>query len=84
MTIQNTCFEIKNIKKSREVKETLSDLVERERVSKRVSAREYMHESHDDFDGDHDFDGDLDKRRSLIEFVFYISGCAMSWKVKVP
>jgi len=54
-------IEIKNIKKSREVKETLSDLVERERVSKRVSAREYMHECHDDFDGDQDLDGDLDQ-----------------------
>lgn len=44
---------IKNIKNSAKVKETLSDLVEKERVSKRVSAREYMAD-HDHCDG-HEF-----------------------------
>ncbi|MCR4960843.1 MAG: PH domain-containing protein [Lachnospiraceae bacterium] len=53
-------LEIKNVKKSKEVKEILSDLVEKERVSKRVSAREYMHEHGDDFDSDHDEDIDHD------------------------
>ena len=29
---------------------------------------------------DSDFAGDLDKRRSLVGYVFIIGGCAMSWK----
>lgn len=55
---------IKNIKKSKEVKELLSEMVEKERVSKRVSAREYMHDHCDDFDHDHDDHGfdDIDDR----------------------
>ena len=30
---------------------------------------------------DFDFSGDLNKRRSLIGYVFTIGGCAISWKV---
>lgn len=48
-------FEIKNIKSSRDVKELLSDAIEKERLAKRVVNREYMehddeHDDHDDFD----------------------------------
>lgn len=46
-------FEIKNVKKPREVKEMLSDLVEKQREAKRVVSREYM--SDDDMDDDDDF-----------------------------
>lgn len=51
-------FEIKNIKNSRNVKELLSDVIEKERMAKRVVNREYMehdddHDDHDDFDDDH-------------------------------
>ena len=35
-------FDIKRIKKSRDVKEMLSDMVEKERARKRVSGREFM------------------------------------------
>lgn len=35
-------FQIKNIKKSREVKELLSQSIEEERTKKRISGREYM------------------------------------------
>lgn len=38
-------FEIKNIKKSREVKEMLSQMVEAERDRKKVSSREFMNHS---------------------------------------
>lgn len=48
-------FEIKNIKNSRDVKELLSDAIDKERLAKRVVNREYMehddeHDDHDDFD----------------------------------
>lgn len=46
-------FEIKNIKKSREVKEMLSNMVEDERTKKKVSSREFMDHESDEFD-DHD------------------------------
>lgn len=46
------CFQMKNIKNSREVKEQLSQLVEEERQRKRITGREYM------VDHDHDFDED--------------------------
>lgn len=46
-------FEIKNIKKSREVKEMLSNMVEDERTKKKVSSREFMDHERDEFD-DHD------------------------------
>ena len=36
------CFELKNIKKSAEVKELISASVEEERLRNRVSSREYM------------------------------------------
>lgn len=41
-------FDIKNVKKSHDVKEMLSELVEKQRVEKRVSNRELM--GHDDLD----------------------------------
>ncbi len=49
-------FEIKNIKKSREVKEMLSNMVEDERTKKKVSSREFMDHESDEFDDydDHD------------------------------
>lgn len=49
-------FEIRNIKKSREVKEMLSNMVEDERTKKKVSSREFMDHERDDFDDydDHD------------------------------
>ena len=49
-------FEIKNIKKSREVKEMLSNMVENERTKKKVSSREFMDHERDEFDDydDHD------------------------------
>ena len=49
-------FEIKNIKKSREVKEMLSNMVEDERTKKKVSRREFMDHERDEFDDydDHD------------------------------
>lgn len=42
-------FDIKRIKRSKDVKELLSELIEAERDKKRVSAREFM-ESDEDFD----------------------------------
>ena len=49
-------FEIKNIKKSREVKEMLSNMVEDERTKKKVSSREFRDHERDEFDDydDHD------------------------------
>lgn len=43
-------LELKNIKNSKEVKEQLSDLIENERIKKKVSSREYMNDDdlHDD------------------------------------
>lgn len=57
-------LKIINIRKSKAVKEVLSELVEKERVSKRVSAREYMHDHCDDLDHDHGEPGydDIDDR----------------------
>lgn len=50
-------FEIKNIKKPYEVKELLSEMVEKQRMEKRVSNREFMgHDSHDEQD---DMDDEL-------------------------
>lgn len=47
------CFQMKNIKNPREVKEQLSQLVEEERQRKRITGREYMVDhDHDDFDED--------------------------------
>ncbi len=47
------CFQLKNIKNSREVKEQLSQLVEEERQRKRITGREYMVDhDHDEFDED--------------------------------
>lgn len=49
-------FEIKNIKKSRDVKEMLSNMVEEERNRKKVSSKEFMDHNRDDFDDDDDYD----------------------------
>ena len=49
-------LDIKWIKDSANVKELLSDLVEQERMEKRVSSREFFSDS----DGDADDDGELD------------------------
>lgn len=45
-------FDILNVKNPRDVKEQLSELVEQERMAKRVTNREFM--THDDMDDDHD------------------------------
>jgi uncharacterized membrane protein YdbT with pleckstrin-like domain len=50
-------FEIRNIKKPHEVKEMLSQLIEKERMEKRVSNREFMsHDTHDEMSDDYDDD----------------------------
>ena len=51
-------FKILNIKNSREVKELLSDAIEKERMAKRVISKEDF--SHDHDDGDGDVDDDMD------------------------
>lgn len=47
-------FEIINVKRSYEVKNLLSDLIEKERMAKRVSNREFISDMECDFDGDID------------------------------
>lgn len=47
-------FEIMNIKHSYDVKSLLSDLVEKERMAKRVTNREFMVDDECDFDSDAD------------------------------
>lgn len=47
-------FEIKNIKKSKEVKEKLSEMVEDERNRKKVTSREFIDHEDGDFDDGHD------------------------------
>lgn len=49
-------FEIRNIKKSREVKEMLSNMVEDERTKKKVSSREFMDHESDEFDDYNEYD----------------------------
>jgi len=53
-------FDIKNIKKPVEVKNMLSDLIEKCREAKRISGREFMSvdDVHDDMDMDMDMDGE--------------------------
>lgn len=53
-------FDIKRIKHPVEVKDALSDLIEEQRMKKRVYSRESMHESHDDDIDDNDDNGDDD------------------------
>jgi len=48
-------FDILRIKNSSDVKEMLSDMVEQQRDEKRISAREFLFDSDDNFDED-DFD----------------------------
>ena len=50
-------FDISRVKDSEKIKEMLSDMVEEERVRKRVSGREYMYD-HDDGDDMDDEDDD--------------------------
>ena len=47
-------FEIKNIKKSKDVKELLSEMVEDERNRKKVTSREFIDHENDEFDDGHD------------------------------
>lgn len=47
-------FEIKNIKKSRDVKELLSEMVEDERNRKKVTSREFIDHEDTEFDDGHD------------------------------
>ena len=56
VTADKTCptLVIKNIKKSQEVKEQLSELVEAERERKRVSSREFISSHEADYDDDDD------------------------------
>lgn len=49
-------FDIVSIKKPRDVKEQLSQLVEAQRETKRVTNREYMADSHSDHDDMDDMD----------------------------
>lgn len=56
-------FDLVNIRKSRQIKEMLSDLIEAERVKKRVFSRENINDSNDDdccCDHDHDHDNEED------------------------
>lgn len=54
------CFELKNIKHPKDVKEQLSQLVEEERQRKRITGREFMtdhdHDGFDDYDDGHHYD----------------------------
>ena len=43
-------YVIENIRASKQAKEWISDVVEKKRDEKRVSAREYMHSDTDDID----------------------------------
>lgn len=52
-------FDIRNIKKPREVRELLSQMIEAERQKKRVRSLESL-DNRDDGDGDDDFDDDHD------------------------
>lgn len=46
-------FDILKVKKAKEVKELISDMVEKERMAKRITGREYMaDDDHDDLDTD--------------------------------
>ena len=53
-------FEIKNIKKPKQTKELISDLVEKQRDIKRVVNRENMIDGHSHSDGYDDYDGYVD------------------------
>jgi len=48
------CFDIVNVKHSRDVKEQISAAIEKERLRNRVSAREYMRDEDHDEDLDND------------------------------
>ena len=47
-------FEIKNIEKSKDVKELLSEMVENERNRKKVTSREFIDHEDSEFDDGHD------------------------------
>ena len=46
-------FDIKHIKNPKEVKNLLSDMVEKERLERRVGVREFIDEDEEEQDGDH-------------------------------
>lgn len=52
-------FSIRHIKKPREVKEMLADMIEKERLARRVGVREHMGDDDDDHDFDDDGHGDI-------------------------
>jgi uncharacterized membrane protein YdbT with pleckstrin-like domain len=49
------CFEIVNVKNSEQVKELISEAVEKERVRNRVTSREFLADSDDDHDDHSDY-----------------------------
>jgi uncharacterized membrane protein YdbT with pleckstrin-like domain len=49
------CFEIENVKNSEQVKELISEAVEKERVRNRVTSREFLADSDDDHDDHSDY-----------------------------
>ncbi|MCQ2510316.1 MAG: PH domain-containing protein [Lachnospiraceae bacterium] len=53
-------FDIVSVKNPKDVKEMLSEMIEKERMAKRVANREYMTHDHDDFDDEYDDDDDRD------------------------
>ena len=50
-----SCFDVVNVKNSEEVKELISESIEKERLRNRVSSREYMTDG--EHEGDEDGDG---------------------------
>lgn len=55
------CFDIVNVKNCQEVKEMISEAIEKERLRNRVSSREYMADGDHEEDLDHDgFPDDID------------------------
>lgn len=54
-------FDVLNVKNSREVKELLSDQIEKQRDAKRVTSREFIGGSTDAFDGYDDIDDGNDE-----------------------
>ena len=49
-------FDIVSVKNPKDVKEMISEMVEKERMAKRVSNREYMTHDHEEFDDEYDDD----------------------------
>ncbi len=53
-------FELKNIKNSKQIKEMIADMVEKQRDAKRVVGREYMNNDDIHCDCDHEEDNDIE------------------------